>query len=464
MEQADGSTGRVKLTRARIAKGLSKVQLAKRVGVDRITIAHWEDGTNCPQEYYHQKLADALGKTVEELELKKSSAQQRSTPSAPQGEEKDRYNSLLLSHLPLHLWHIVCNWPSNDTHYSGLQLMITLELEDNIAMNPDDVMNRRETLYLLVGTPIAWCTLSAFMPVLKRPIEEILPQCAAGITACWYLRKGKDFVFVSESLDKYIPTLEAIAVQASESQRKAAADLLAQCFLRKSQLAKHVTNTSDAIRYAEQAEKYSKAAENPLLQVMAQKRRSAEHWYANQHGEARLWAEKANSLLGTIEKAPPILQSCIHSELVANLGFAQEKENVVALIDRAREEFSAQPKDGSVSLWMYHSETTLVLNDGWAYFHLGMYQEAFDAFGQIANLPSTTETGRVEGLINQAMAAAELREMEQCIALWTAGIEGAKALGSTAWVNEAILVYRTLRRRWSQESQIIQLRSHIEDR
>ena len=68
----------------------------------------------------------------------------------------------------------------------------------------EGTISRRDALRRLASLPIKYCGLSLFMPVISRPIEEILLQCAAGITACWHLRKGKDLAFASDAIARYL--------------------------------------------------------------------------------------------------------------------------------------------------------------------------------------------------------------------------------------------------------------------
>ena len=85
------------------------------------------------------------------------------------------------------------NSPSNlkASSYHELQAALIAELEDNIAMHPDHDISRRDALRFLASLPIEACGLSALQPVLKYENTELLLQCAAGITACWHLKKGK---------------------------------------------------------------------------------------------------------------------------------------------------------------------------------------------------------------------------------------------------------------------------------
>ena len=52
---------------ARIAKGLTQKDLARRMGVDRSTVTKWENDQSNPKVAALSKLADALGVTTDEL-------------------------------------------------------------------------------------------------------------------------------------------------------------------------------------------------------------------------------------------------------------------------------------------------------------------------------------------------------------------------------------------------------------
>lgn len=53
----------------RTSLGLTQKELAKMVNVDQSAISYWEKGVNRPVRKYVPVLAQALGVTVEELEL-----------------------------------------------------------------------------------------------------------------------------------------------------------------------------------------------------------------------------------------------------------------------------------------------------------------------------------------------------------------------------------------------------------
>jgi len=131
-----------------------------------------------------------------------------------------------------------------------------------MSQDTDYLIGRREALHRLAFLPIEICGLNALGPVLTYPVEEILTQCAAGVTACWYLHRGKELALTSHIVESYLPTLKAIAKSSSSQHRKAAADLLTQCLLLKTTLARHLEGNNEAIRYGQKEVSLSKEAEN----------------------------------------------------------------------------------------------------------------------------------------------------------------------------------------------------------
>ena len=51
----------------RESAGLTQAELARAVGVDRVTVANWESGRTEPKLSQAQKMADLFGKKLEEM-------------------------------------------------------------------------------------------------------------------------------------------------------------------------------------------------------------------------------------------------------------------------------------------------------------------------------------------------------------------------------------------------------------
>ncbi len=466
---------RARLSAARLKKHWTLEEAAAELGVDRSTLLRWEKGKTTPQPMHVRKLCEIYGvSSASELDLEEEDS--AGTQSATISDELDDvYTSYCKQALILRLLHIVWNWSSHTARYHELQTLLMLELEDNSTM--DDMISRRDALRLLASLPIEYCGLSALVAVFTRPSEEILTQCASGITACWYLRRGKELAFVDNVISKYIPTLKAIVVQGTAPQRKAAADLLAQCFLLKSTLAKHITNNNDAISYAVQAEKYGAIAENTILQIVALRKQDAAYWYANHWEQSLHAAEKAKHLLEEKQKVSPshqaqehipqLVKSYVYAGLASSQAGYGEKKDALPSLKKAQTAFFSQSPDEKSFVWVDHNEENLILNDGITHLYLGMYKEAFDSFGQVANLNNSASCVEmhIEALINQVMVELSRddkpRDMELCITLWTQGIQGAIALQSEQWFNEAMQAYQAMRAAWPREQYIKELRDLI---
>jgi len=283
--QLSTATGkeRTQLIAARHARHLSQDEVAAQLGVSKPTVHRWEKAGDVPQPLHLRKLCDLFGKSAADLGFSEPPSEPTEDSSATQTStdlyhEAEREPSVLVAfrqrHLVSRLMIQIWNWPPDDARYQKLQWLILSELEGNAVSND---ISRRDALRFLALVPVDMLGLSRFGAVFKRPFsyEDILKYCAAGIVACWKLRKEKELAFADLSVSAYIPTLQAMLKTATLPQRKAAADLLAQCFLLKAPLAWHLSTTDNAATYARQAETYSIVAENRLLQVVALKMQAA---------------------------------------------------------------------------------------------------------------------------------------------------------------------------------------------
>lgn len=52
---------------ARLAQGISQIELAKKIGVTHAAISYWENGINIPNVLDCWLLADILGLTIDDL-------------------------------------------------------------------------------------------------------------------------------------------------------------------------------------------------------------------------------------------------------------------------------------------------------------------------------------------------------------------------------------------------------------
>ena len=473
---------RLSLAAAREQRHWTQEDAAERFGVSVQTIWRWESGQSFPRAHFIRQICEEYGMSAKELGLvrdKDSQKAQKRAPiiqtqvQAPSPAAPDvvggSYEVFLATDITLRCQHIIQKWPVHSARYHDLQAVITLEIEDDNSMQ--EPMSRRDALRRIVALQIEFCGLSALMPVLKHPVEEILPRCAVGITACWHMRKGKDLTLASEMISAYIPTLKEIVRTASEEQqRKAAADLAAQSLLLKAILTRHVDGSNAVERaaaYAQQAETYGEFAESHLITVIALRTQAAIYYYGGRHEQALHAAQKAKYFLETHQDAdiPLLAQSCVYGVLARSQGYQGNKQDALTSLKKAHTTFFAQPPNESIPIWIDHDKANLTLADGMTHYHLDMHKEALDSFSQVQKIEQDNLTTQYEIMLDEVLTEVSRsdkpRDMEFCIDRWTQGIEGAKTLQSNQRYNEATQAYIAMRAIWPGEKRIRELRDLV---
>ncbi len=226
------------LQKARIDRHWTQEEVAEQMRVDVSTVRRWEHGRNKPQprQYYHlcQLFHKALPDGFQVDPAGEADKQVASKEERQLLQESDPYTQFLVSDLTVRLLRILWTWPlrNENARYHELQSLLIQEIEqkDNTMHHP---INRRDALRRIAGLPIEVYGLSLALPAVLREPDAFLPQCAAGIASCWYLRKGKDLAFVSSVVSRYAPTLKDLVTQGPGTFRKDAADILAQCLILK---------------------------------------------------------------------------------------------------------------------------------------------------------------------------------------------------------------------------------------
>ena len=469
---------RAQLSRARHQLQMSQQEVADRLGVSKAAVHRWEKAGDVPQPLHLRNLCTLFGMTARELgfdeEYARSDEQSITTDELSEGH--DPLAAFRASFLPMRLLHLVWNWSDEDARYHVLQQSLPLELEDNTMT---DELSRRDALRFLAMLPVEVCGLTALAPVFRSSPHDILTQCAAGITACWHLRKGKDLAFANHAASAYLPTLKALVKSQPAAQRKAAADLTAQGLLLKSTLARAITTTTDGIMYAKQAKIYADIAESPILQVTALRSQAASLFDTNQWEQALQVAEQARYLLEEQQKPAPSQQASVpiprlvHSYVYAGLATYQaydgRKDDALLSLKKAHTTFFSQPDDEIAPLWTDHHIGNLLINDGETHMHLGLYKDALDSLSQVddryAQDTTISQSCRINVLTTRVMVEVirsdQPRDMEWCIQHWEQAIEGAKLLQSNMRFNSAIEVYTAMRAAWPAEKRIKDLRAHI---
>jgi tetratricopeptide (TPR) repeat protein len=341
-----------------------------------------------------------------------------------------------------------------------------MEQKDN--MMPEDSINRRNALRRLALFPIEIYGLSQAVPTVLRGPEEFLAQCAAGITACWYLRKGKDLAFASDALSRYMPTLKEIVTSGRGTQRKGAAELLAQCLLLKAQCVSYThADHMVSLRYAEQAEMYSKLAGNTALTIVAIRKQASAYDYVDDWEQAIQAAERAKQMIEGAEDGtvPSFVQSYVHVGLAHYQAHCKLEQEVITSLRLAETAFDASNDEPEPPIWVNFNEANLLLHSGFAYYHLNKSEDAIKSFAKIETHAEVFETTRIESFTSQMMAEVtredKPRDMGVCIDLWKKGMQGAIALHSEQAFTDAKIAYVAMRAAWPAEQRIKKLSERI---
>lgn len=458
---------RVRLSQARLTKFWTLEEAAERIGVDRATLIRWEKGKSSPQSVNIRRICDAYSMSAEELGFIEAAPLPQvlvqSTATFP------ALTAFLRQDLTSCLIEVIVNWPHGE--YDGLQSRLLAKLEEYHMETNNERMTRRDTLRRLVALPFATFGLSATSIPLPHAPDDLLKQCASGITACWELSKSsskRDVQLAFEGASAYLPVLKEI-VRDFAPRRKVAASLVAQCNLLKTILGYHRESLDRAIIYAREGMTYSETADDLPLRIAILTQSSWLYYYARQDKKALEAAEQATSLLKlSATPLPSELQSQVHSALaIYQAKYGQQQQALTTV--RLSHEYFFKGLTQERYIYADHGLPSLILEDGMAHAYLGLHEQALDSFAQIitpddlsAKIP-IAERVRIEVLNNQVLSLLKSRkkDKELVIKLWVEAIQGAKALQSEQRYKEAVTAYDLMEIFWSDEKDIRELRAHI---
>ena len=476
------------LAQARIDRNWTQEYVAERMEVEIKTVRRWEQGLHQPHIRQYQRLCQLFGKEQAKQEnvTPPSSEQETVTLQQTEGrqtfhpagshEADDTYTRFQAHNLTPRLLRLVLTWPlqGGTARYQALQTLVMQEMEreDNNTMHENPI-SRRNALRYLASLPIELHGLSLLTPALSQPYpyEEVLTQCAGGITACWYLRKGKDLAFASDVVSRYIPTLKEIIRQGPPVHHKDAANLLAQGLLLKAECVQHTsTDHTASLRYAKKAEIYGNLAGNLTLAIAAVKKQASAYDYADNWEQAMHTTKRAKQMIETAETTvqstiSSFAKSYVYAGLANYSGHCNQKQEALTSVRLAEEMLNASNDEPSPPIWIGYSKGALFLHNGLAYYHLNMHEEAIMSFAKINDLEGIAETTRVESFTDQVMAEVNRedkpRDMDFCIDRWETGIQGAIAMRSKEAFAEAKVAYAAMRGAWPGENRVKKLSEQI---
>jgi tetratricopeptide (TPR) repeat protein len=289
--------------------------------------------------------------------------------------------------------------------------------------------------------------------------EEIMPWLAGGVTACWDLGRGNDLLLASSVVSTYIPTLTALTAQ--QRYRKAAAKLAGEAWLLKATLGWHTESLSNALQYGMEAERFAKMAEDYTLQVDALHRVGMIHYYSKRYDKALVKLEEAQNIIEH-NYVPRTVPRTIYMDIATYQACNGRPDEAKKSMKKAYKYFGAFPDaDNPTASMLGYDAPNTIRWEGLALSHLGDHSTALDSYQQIAEKPTgIAERIRVELLCNQLHSKLCLKDkdLEECVALWSNAITGAKALQSEQRYNEAVILLETMECIWPGEKRIEDLK------
>ncbi len=225
-----------KLARARTERDLTQAEVAEYAEVDIATVCRWEKGTHQPYPRHIIKLCTLFEKPAYELGL--APFEGKEIPPLPvagaRSKEENVFAKYFQRDIQLRLQHIIYDWLHREklsgSSCAMLQYRLSQELEGDVSMNEQSEQNhegmdisRRDALRRIALLPIQALSLDALGTTPKWAPEDILPHCAAGITACEHLSKGQgeDMSIAYGVLTTYLTPLKEIVDQSSQHRQEA---------------------------------------------------------------------------------------------------------------------------------------------------------------------------------------------------------------------------------------------------
>ncbi len=363
---------------------------------------------------------------------------------------------------------LIQQWYGMATFCHELQYRVDQEIKtlDMLKLHypsSEYTLSRRTFLVALATLPTTLLSSLKQGSKLTLILEELLPQCAASLTACWHLSGGSHLEVIGPILDSYLPVLISVVKQTT-AYREITASLIAQIYSLKAILAWHLTDLDDAEAFCIQALHYSDHAKNSNLRLTALNQHALISYYG-QHFEQALTKsrEAAATLRLTSDKHIfPIVQGRVFMYLAA-IQAQQNEKGAEQTLEKAHNAFALQAASTDpVPLYADCGNAPLMLWDGLTHYYLGRHSRthsqqaltSLQTFGQLQSDAALPERFRLECLNSRTLAAIQLTEMEEAIACMNAGKQGALALESKQRRREVITAYTEMSRQWPGELRI----------
>jgi tetratricopeptide (TPR) repeat protein len=462
------------LKQARINRGWNRPQVIVKAEshFSMASLERWED-ESCKniREDNVAILCQLYGLTPEQLGLGENHAI-IGVATVPIVAEETSMSSFmrraLFSSLGSRLTSLIDVWPRRDYAYQELQGEINQAIvEYNVVATESDAYERtrRQALEDMILVPVQLMSGIALLSEGKRQKADtdiLLKHIAAGITALWYMRRGKDLTFVNESISEYIRILSPLMYSQSFTYRKAGATLLSQSFRLKGEIVRHLKNGDSAMPYYQEALNYAQGAENQTEQAIANRMMAFAYKSTGKTGykQALSCAQAAYELM--TPDMPGIVRSFIASGLSLMRATNGQTSDAKVSLHEASDLFDPCTLVPSV----HYTESNLLAIGASVERHCGNFEEATHLLTKSLRLPTISTLGSIQGRIEYAEMEVsrddKQRDMGLAVDMLTEAVIGAKELDSAAYKEEASKLYDLFRIVWPREETVKKLgREHF---
>ncbi len=481
------------LKNARANRFLSIDKASALVGVEPRTFKRWEHDDYNPQLYFLKKLCDAFNAAPGELGYSISADGKVFRIASTHLEMRSYSNGIIaVEHMgyPLisaeadgmgpgaernwtgwfglkqaQIFRMISRW-SDPACCEDIQIMVDQEIrmiDDTLEQHQvveQQAISRRQALATIAAFPL---TLLAFRsgPLVDIINPEFLPQCAASITACWHLLRGKGGLpIVDEILPQFIPLLRTLALNPSKYQNTAAR-LTAQASILEGILAMHRLNFTSREAHCKDAVRYATIAQDGNLRAAALTYLGYTYSFCYIPRKPERAIQVFLEALQSLSEEVPLLRCNIQMGLAEAYAQCKEEQQALHHIQLAQTNFPAYPEQdpsyifGDCSLHvLYQWEGKMYLELVEHYSDRGYQQKAASALMQGAGVQSISERSTVETVIYQADASRVLGELDTYAISLRQAAHMAVNLRSRKRYCEAILVYQRTPESWLRERQI----------
>lgn len=327
---------------------------------------------------------------------------------------------------------------------------------------------RRQALVTIAALPMT------LLAILKQSgsttdlvSDEFLPQCAASITACWHLLKGKGLKAVGEILPQFAPFLTTLALRPLKHQQ-IAARLATQTSVLQAILAMHRLDPIAREKHCNDAVRYSCISEDSKLQAAALMYLG----YTFSFCYSRRKPEKAIPVflqgLNLLGDEASLLKSDILMGLAEAYAQCKDEQQALRYISLAQTHFPAYPEHDPSYIYADCDLNVLYQWEGKTYLELaehysdrGYQQKAGSALMQSIGVQSISERSMNETVVYQADAARILGELDVFVDCLRDAAQMAVELGSRKRFNQAFMVYQRTPEKWFNEPQIQSLAKDV---